>query len=238
MREKARNLVYLDPERYLDINSAGILPWATMIIPFIIFFASVSLHYTAIAITVCVCFLSKLIFVRIIQSDRIKKSFRLRFLVNGMMSFYVYADLFLLALMFSIATRAQVAIWLLSSVIVFDIAYIVAIVFMVHRDKFKGYKKEKINIKFKKASMIAGIILPTMGSLGYFTSKLIDKTNAVPSSIKLDIIFILLSFLLAALSLGFVNFVQYFYCVKYKINCDEKGKDSSPLLESTKAKSK
>lgn len=80
-----------------------------------------------------------------------------------MMSFYVYADLFLLALMFSVATRAQVAIWLLSSVIVFDIAYIVAIVFMVHRDKFKGYKKEKINIKFKKASVIAGIILPTMG---------------------------------------------------------------------------
>lgn len=72
MREKARNLVYLDPERYLDINSAGILPWATMIIPFIIFFASVTLHYTAIAITVFVCFLSKLIFVRIIQSDRIK----------------------------------------------------------------------------------------------------------------------------------------------------------------------
>ena len=79
MREKVKSLIYLDAERYIDIGSVKILPWATIILPFSVIIGSSALQWTGMLVAACICFFSSLILVRLLQSSRIKKTFRLRF---------------------------------------------------------------------------------------------------------------------------------------------------------------
>ena len=229
MREKVKNLIYLDSERYMTINTIKIMPWATVILPFSVIVGSGALRWMGMLVVMSVCFFSSLILTRILQSNRIKKTFRLRFLVNGIVSFYMFAELSLLMLLISMAVKTRIMRWLLSAVIIFVVFYICIVVYMVHTNGFKRVKKAKMNRKFQAISTIAGALLPASGSIGYFASKAF--TDTIPSVTKIDLACVLMSFVLVAISLGFINFVKYFYCVKYEINCDEKGKNHSPYLE-------
>lgn len=238
MREKVKSLIYLDAERYIDIGSVKILPWATIILPFSVIIGSSALQWTGMLVAACICFFSSLILVRLLQSSRIKKTFRLRFLVNGIVSLYMFVEFSLFILMVSMALNTAIMLWLLSAVVAFILLYICIIVCMVHSNSFKSINNVKANRKFQKVSMIAGMLLPASGSIGYFVSKSRNSIDTITSTIKIDAACILTSFVLVAISLGFINFVQYFYCVKYGINCDERGKNHSPCLEYTPKKKK
>ena len=79
-------------------------------------------------------------------------------------------------------------------------------------------------------------IFPLMGVAGMNTSKFLraHATKSVQTTFML-IGFILLVFLPA---LAHINFVQYYYCKRYKITCDEEGNSTSPELERKPKKSK
>lgn len=238
MREKVKNLIYLDAERYIDIDSVKVLPWATIILPFSVIIGSSALQWTGMIVAACICFFSSLILIRLLKSNRIKKTFRLRFLVNGIVSLYIFVEISLFMLMISMALKTTIMFWVLSAVIAFIVLYICIIVCMVHNDGFKSIQKVKTNRKFQKVSMIAGVFLPASGLIGYFLSKSMNRIDTITSTIKIDVVCILTSFVLVAISLGFINFVQYFYCVKYGINCDERGQNHSPCLEYTPKRKK
>ena len=141
MKEKAKNLIYFDADKYININSIKVLPWATIIIPIFILVGSIVKHWTGMIVAVCVWFFSSVLFVNILQSNCVKKTFRIRFLVNGVVSFYVFAILSLIMIATSMATGSHILLWLLPTVFAFVVVYICMVVYTVHIDGFKKIRK-------------------------------------------------------------------------------------------------
>ena len=232
MREKVTNLVYLDSERYISIDSIEVLPWGTILLPFFVIVTSIAKHWPAMIIVTCVYFFSSLILISVLRSGKIQKTFRLRFLVNGIVSVYIFAALLLPTLVIAMAVESSIMYWLLPAIGVFVAFYICLIVYMVHINGFKYIRKAKMNRKFQKISAVAGMLLPAAGSIGFFLSRSVDISDTVPLNVEANVVCVVMSFVLIGVSLGFIGFVQYFYAVKYDINCDESGKNCSLLLES------
>ena len=90
MKENVRDLIYLDPKRYISIQSLRVLYWAISIIPIIMLIwgivaiKTIGLNWMSLfpLISIAVWSLLYWTFVLTVQGKK-KKTFELRFLVNG-----------------------------------------------------------------------------------------------------------------------------------------------------------
>lgn len=247
MKENVRDLIYLDSKRYISIQSLRVLYWAISIIPFImIIWGIVAINNIGLngmslfpLISIAVWSLLYWIFVLTIQRKKTKKTFELRFLVNGLSGLLIsslfwilYASLSLIdndpSIGFSFLLRILFFYLFLSTF------YIGLVVLGVHKGIFKKIKEKSQTPKALAISAFFVAILPSTGAMGMYTSRIIRAHASVAiQDIVGHFALVLVIFLPI---LAHINFVQYFYCKKYKISCDEYGNTTSPNLEYQKSK--
>lgn len=242
MEEKAKSIVYLDTNRYMSVKSLRIFYWAIIIIPVILLvfgiaaINTIGVNFISLfpLISIGIWTLLYWIFVLILQSGKIKKTFELRFLVNGVSGLLISSLFWILHTSLSLlendpAIGFRFLLWILLFYLLFSILYIVLIVLGVHKGVFKKIKEKSQTPKFLAISAFFAAILPSAGTIGMFTSKIFRAhTSVAVQDIVGHSALILVIFLPI---LAHINFVQYFYCKKYKIYCDESGDTTSPDLE-------
>lgn len=173
------------------------------------------------------------IFVLTIRVKR-RKTFELRFLANGLSGFSVSSLFWILYASLSLFQEATVMgfeflLWVLLFYLIFSVLYICLIVLGVHKGIFKKIKEKSQTPKALAISAFFAAILPGAGAIGMHAHRILRAHASVAvQDIVESFAFISIIFLPA---LAHINFVQYFYCKKYKIFCDENGNTTSPNLE-------
>lgn len=248
MENKVRDLVYLDTKKYLSLNNLRRFYWCGIIIPFIMAVISiVSIKYNGInwkslfpLVSIAVWSLLYWIFVLTVQSKRTKKTFELRFLVNGISGFMLSSLMWIIFASFNLdATTSFLSfdffLWILGFYLLFSLIYVIAIILCVHKGVFAWLREKGKTKTARILSSIFGGLIPVFAVLGMYSSRLMRAHASISTQYTvMTIITILVIFIPA---LAHINFVQYYYCKKYGINCDEHGNTTSPKLERGPSKS-
>lgn len=242
MKDNARDLIYLDTKRYISISKIKTFYWVTLIIQiFMVIVGIASIKTNGVNLKslfplICSAVWSLLywIFVLMIQSKRTRKTFELRFMVNGICG--LLTSLLFLCIYITICLVADspafdpgFTVWILLTYLLISLLYIGLIVIGVHKGVFKKIrKKSNVPIVLAVDAFLAAI-LPLAGLFGIFTSGYLRAhASAGAQDIAAAVCFVLLIFIPA---LAHINFVQYYYCKKYGIISDENGDTTSPMLE-------
>ena len=242
MREKARDLIYLDSQRYLSLSNIRGLYWYVIVFSLVmVILGFAAMNALGVGLISLFPIISNIflnlfywIFVLTIQSKRVKKTFELRFLVNGIVGFFLSLFFWAECTSFNLVADEPLidftfCLWILFFYLFFSAIYIALVILGVHKGIYRKVKEKGQTPKFLAISALLSAILPFSGALGIFTSKMLRKYATVHvQNISFMICIITLIFVLA---LSHINFVQYYYCKKYKILCDEHGNTTSPMLE-------
>ena len=241
MKKNVRDLIYLDSKRYISIQSLRVLYWAISIIPIIMLIwgivaiKTIGLNWMSLFPLISIVAWSLLywMFVLTVQRKK-KKTFELRFLVNGVSGLLISSLFWILFASLSLLEDVPTIgfgflLWILLFYLLFSILYIGLVILGVHKGIFKKIKEKTQTPKFLAISAFFAAILPSTGIMGIYASRIL---RAYASVAVQDIVgrsaLILVIFLPI---LAHINFVQYFYCKKYEILCDENGNTTSPNLE-------
>ena len=112
MREKVRDLIYLDTERYTSLDNLRVFYWGIIILPFfMVLIGIISIKMIGVCwrslfpiVSIAVWSVLYWIFVLTIQSKKTKKTFELRFLVNGICGVFLSSLWWIFAASFSFPT--------------------------------------------------------------------------------------------------------------------------------------
>ena len=248
MKENVRDLIYLDSKRYISIQSLRVLYWAISIIPFIMFvwgivaINTIGLNWMSLfpLISIAVWSLLYWTFVLTVQGRK-TKTFELRFLVNGVSGLLISSLFWILYASLSLLESTPVIgfdflLWILIFYLLFSILYIGLVILGVHKGVFKRIKEKSQTTKALAISAIFAAVLPSTGAMGMYASRILRAHASVAmQDIVTTAALVLVIFLPI---LAHINLVQYFYCKKYKIFCDEFGNTTSPNLEYHKSNKK
>lgn len=249
MREKACDLVYLNTKKYLSFKMLKSFYFKIFILHiFMVTISAASIVSYGVnwktlfpLISFIVWSLLYWIFVFVIASKRTKKTFELRFLVNGISCLFTSSIVWLIGTSVILVADDQIvgfdfSLWVLFFYFLFSAAIIGFTVLKVHKGVYKKIREKSRTPKAIAIASFFAAIIPISGALGIYTSKLLRAyTSDKVQNIAIIVCFVLLVFLPA---LGHINFVQYYYCRKYNILCDEFGNPTSPMLEPKYNKSK
>lgn len=241
MKENVRDLIYLDSKRYISIQSLRVLYWAISIIPFImIIWGIVAINTIGLnwmssfpLISIAVWSLLYWTFVLAVQGRK-TKTFELRFLVNGVSGLLISSLFWILYASLSLLENAPVIgfdflLWILLFYLIFSAFYIASVILGVHKGIFKKIKEKSQTPKALAISAFFAAILPSTGAMGMYASRILRAHASVAIQDIVGTTALVLVIFLPILA--HINFVQYFYCKKYKISCDEYGNTTSPNLE-------
>ena len=248
MENKVRDLVYLDTKKYLSLNNLRRFYWCGIIIPFIMAVISiVSIKYNGInwkslfpLVSIAVWSLLYWIFVLTVQSKRTKKTFELRFLVNGISGLMLSSLMWIIFASFNLdATTSFLSfdffLWILGFYLLFSLIYVIAIILCVHKGVFAWLREKGKTKTARILSSIFGGLIPVFAVLGMYSSRLMRAHASISTQYTVMTIIVILVIFIPAMA--HINFVQYYYCKKYGINCDEHGNTTSPKLERGPSKS-
>lgn len=231
-----KNFIYLDTNNYISLDSLKIFYWAIIIIPFMMVVMGIVGKSLFALVFVTAWSLIYWIFVLLIQSRYVKKTFELRFVVNGITGLLISSLVWGFYATFNITSETSTLtldyfIELIMFYIGVTLLYTIIIIFGIHTGMYSKFKKRRSGA-FSFVTRMLSIILPSAGVFGMYTSRLLrDRGDLTVQSGVASLCFMLLIFLPG---LANINFVQYFYCKKYKITCDESGNSISSQLVSQK----
>ena len=242
MRDNVRDFIYLNTKQYISLSLLQVFYLLNIIIIEIIMVLGVALikksgvnWKSLFPLTSIVAWnLFYATFVLTVRNKKIKKTFELRFLVNGISGLLISSLFWILYTTISLASNElffdfDISVFLLCFYFLFSVLYIFFIVCGVHHGAYKKMQEKKQSPKVIALTAFVAALLPGAGVSGMLTSKLLrayasENTQSIVASVGL----VLMIFIPA---LAHINFVQYFYCKKYKIFCDEYGNAASPNLE-------
>lgn len=245
MKKNACDLIYLDTQRYTSLRDLKIIYCAIIIIPLsmvvigIAAINTVGVNWKSLFPLASIGVWSILywLLVFILQCRKVKKTFELRFLVNGLSGLLVSLLFWILYSSLSLFDNNPLigfdfSLWILLFYLLFSTLYIGLVILGVHKGIFRKIKEKSQTPKALAISAFFSAILPSAGIMGMYTSKMLraHASDAVQDIVG-TIALVLMIFLPI---LAHINFVQYFYCKKYKIFCDEYGNTTSPNLEHQK----
>ena len=157
MKNNARDLIYLDTRRYMSLDNLRVFYWAIIIIPIImvtwgiaaINTVGVNLRSLFPLISIGIWSLFYWLFVLIIQSPKIKKTFELRFLVNGISGFLISSLFWIIYASLSLLDNNPIigfdfSLWILFLYLLFSVFYIGLVVLGVHKGIFKRIKENNL----------------------------------------------------------------------------------------------
>lgn len=241
MKEKARDLVYLDPERYISLETIKIFYWGSLFIQIALLVVGVAgIKTNGVILELLFPLLSPIIWsllywVFVLKIQGAQKTFELRFLVNGVSGLLFFFLFWILFATLGILQEFEdqpmfefdFCLWVLLFYIIFSVTYVALIVSGVHNGVYKKAKKSKQAKGLMRKALYA-VVLPSLGIVCVYISEML-KGEASNSIQKIIMTFIGVSVIFLP-ALAHINFVQYYYCKKYKIFCDEDGNTTSPGL--------
>lgn len=239
MKKKATDFVYLNTKSYLSTQQLLTSVALLAVFASILFeLGSMTKNWTP-AIVAGGSLFAYIAFVWMIISGRIKNSFPLRFLVNGTSLLFLSILWSELCFAFvSIAEPKMLSLLLPVGIlyVIFSLLYVGFTVIGVHVGIY-GHIRHFNNMPAVVAiNAVLSSFIPVAGVLGMLHGRELRLTLASDEQInRMFMLGVALAFLCA---LGHVNFVQYYYCIKYSILCDENGDTTSPkLIPAKKAES-
>lgn len=245
MKEKVYNFIYLNSNRYLSLHCLQTFYWAIIIFPLtMIAWGIAAIRFIGVngkslfpLVSAIVWSSVYWIFVLTVKSKRTPKSFALRFLVNGISGILVSALFWCLYTSFILLDGNPIvgfdfAIGILIFYLLFSVLYMGIVVLGVQKGIFRKIRKKAQSPKAISLSAFFSALLPMAGVMGMYTSKILRAYTCI--TVQNIVGTVALVFVIFIPILAHVNFVQYFYCKKYKISCDEFGNTTSPNLEPTK----
>ena len=236
MRENAQDFIYLNTQSYIGLRDLKVFYWSTFIFQVFLFvLGSTGKTIMPMVSSIIWSFLYWM-FVLVLQSKFVKKTFELRFLVNGVAGVFFVAIWWLFFASFSLVAdkfvfEFDLFLWLLPLYLLFTIVYL----FLLSYGVRKGiWRKVREKSQSPMAIWLTGIctsLIPISGIIGIYTARLM-KTQASTSEreFMLAITCVSVFFLLGLTN---IQFLQYYYCKRWNITCDEAGNKTSPKLEST-----
>lgn len=245
MKEKVYDFIYLNSNRYLSLHCLQTFYWAIIIFPLtMIAWGIAAIRFIGVngkslfpLVSAIVWSSVYWIFVLTVKSKRTPKSFALRFLVNGISGILVSALFWCLYTSFILLDGNPIvgfdfAIGILIFYLLFSVLYMGIVVLGVQKGIFRKIRKKAQSPKAISLSAFFSALLPMAGVMGMYTSKILRAYTSI--AVQNIVGTVALVFVIFIPILAHVNFVQYFYCKKYKISCDEFGNTTSPNLEPTK----
>lgn len=239
MRNKIYNFVYLNTGNYISYNFLKTFYWAVLILPFFMAVMSISsiklngVSWRTLFPLVSIAVWSFLywVFVLTIKNNHVKKSFELRFLVNGIVGVAISSLIWVFFASWNLVAdipflKFNVFLWMIPIYILVSVLYIASIVIGVHNGIYA-----KMKVKGKTLATLS-TSLSLAVALGILISHLLKDTASM--KVQYIVVTIAVVVLIFVPILAHINFVQYFYCKKYSINCDENGYTTSFKLEPEK----
>ena len=249
MDKKVKNLIYLDTNRYISLSSLKTFYWASIILPIMmIVMGAVSIKLNGVnwksifpLASVFIWSLLYWIFIFTIQSKKTKKTFELRFLVNGISGLFLFSLFLLLYTSINLVADKTIvgfdfSLWILLFYVIFSAIYIALVIYGVHKDIYKNIREKSKTPKAVAIATLFSMLIPYMSALGVYASKILRANASIEA--QYIVIAVCFLFLIFIPILAHINFVQYYYCKKYKIFCDENGDTTSPYLEPQPRKNK
>lgn len=242
MRERARDFIYLHTKRYMSLDNLRVFYWAILIIPFsMVVLGSAAIKMTGVGwrslfplVSIAIWSLLYWALVFVLQNRKTKKTFALRFLVNGLSGLLLSSLFWILYTSICLIADKWIfgfdfCLWILFFYLLFSVLYVMLIILGVHKGVYKKIRKKTHTPRALALDAVLASLIPVSGVLGMMTSKwLRAHTNDRTQDLVAALGFVFLIFIPA---LAHINFVQYYYCKKYKILCDENGDTTSPDLE-------
>lgn len=245
MKEKVYDFIYLNSNRYLSLHCLQTFYWAIIIFPLtMVAWGIAAIRFIGVngkslfpLVSAIVWSSVYWIFVLTVKSKRTPKSFALRFLVNGISGILVSALFWCLYTSFILLDGNPIvgfdfAIGILIFYLLFSVLYMGIVVLGVQKGIFRKIRKKAQSPKAISLSAFFSALLPMAGVMGMYTSKILRAYTSI--AVQNIVGTVALVFVIFIPILAHVNIVQYFYCKKYKISCDEFGNTTSPNLEPTK----
>lgn len=160
-----------------------------------------------------------------------KQSYTLRFLSDGIVDTCLSALFLTLAYMVLCATNCDTDFVKYGTLITYVVFVILYIVLMVGSSKSDKYHQQGQSREVKKSLLFIGSLIPLSGIIGIVAARIIFGVFDFKNQVAVYVAFVAFTFISLFFSLGSVNFIKYYYCKKYNINCDSEGKNCSPGLE-------
>ncbi len=231
LKKKATDFVYLSTKSYLSrqqlLTSVAVLA----VFASLIFEASTATKDWLPSLIAGVSLGAYIWFVWMILSGRIKNTFPLRFLVNGISIVFLSVLLAEFVLTFVLLAEPKIMSLLLPIgmlYILFSLLYVATTVIGVHAGAYGRVRRFNNMPAVIAVNAVLSSLIPVSGAIGMLDAKISRFTlTTVEQSHQIFLLGVVLFFICA---LGHVNFVQYYYCIKYSILCDENGDTTSPKL--------
>ena len=234
MEKKIQNFVYWNTEKYISLGTLKIVYCIISYFALMMVAAGIITKSLFALLSIAIWSLLYWSFVLVIHSKHVKKTFALRFLVNGITSVFVSSFCWLF---FTCINRVadvpmfepDFSLWVLLFYFIFNVIYISIIIFRIHKGM---YAEKKVKHFGPVAHAIMGFLAVIFSILGRF-SRSTKNLLLAHVSVRAINIFVMSSFALFTFApvLMHTDFLRYYYCKKYGITCDEKGNSTSPKLE-------
>lgn len=236
MRKKVYDFVYLNTGNYISYGFLQNFYWYIFIIPFSMAVMSIALiHINGVSwktlfplVSITVWSILYWAFVLTIKSRHDKGYFNLRFLVNGIVGVAISSLIWIFLASFNLVAdkpffNFNVFLWMIPIYMLVSVLYIASIIIGVHNGVCVKIKvKGKTIVAFSTSISIAA-------GLGIAISRLLREMAS--QKVQHIVITFCTVILIFVPILAHINFVQYFYCKKYNINCDQNGDTTSSGLE-------
>lgn len=236
MENKIRNYIYQNDTNYTSYDSMKYLFVCIFLFLSLIIgtFATVAKLWWGLCILI---FLDISFLLCLIVIPHIKKTYRIRFLsegiINTLLSLLFLSSAFII--LFSTGCdSAGLTCATLISYLLFTTLILVYNICYSRSDAFQSPD----NVIRKKSLIFLGTLIPFSGTIGMIIAKIIFKTFDFNNQVATYICYTILVLVSFLFSFGYSNYLKYYYCVKYKIYCDSDGIENSPELSHKKTKRK
>ncbi len=232
MESKIRNYIYYNDTNYTSYDSMKYL--------FICIFLFLSLIVGTFAIVaelwwgLCILISLDITFLLyMIVIPHVKKNYSFRFISEGiidtLLSLLFLSSAFII--LFSTGYGSpELVFGTLVSYLIFATAVLGYTVCYSKSDIFLT----PVNVSPKKHLLALGALIPFSGIVGMVIAKIIFRTFNFENHVAVYVFFTIFVVVSLFFSFGYSNYIKYYYCIKYKIFCDEFGNSNSPELESKK----
>ncbi len=198
MREKVKELIYLDTNRYISIDSLRIFYWAIIIIPLImVVFGIAAINTIGVnwrslfpLISIGIWSLLYWTFVLTVQGRK-TKTFELRFLVNGISGLLISSLFWILYASLSLLENAPVIgfdflLWISLFYLLFSILYIGLVILGVHKGVFKKIKEKSQTPKLWQFQLSLPLFFQVQAQWVCILPEYLERTQVLQCRISLE----------------------------------------------------
>lgn len=184
-------------------------------------------HFVIILFIINAAFLLHLLFLKLVY----KNTYPMRFLSDGIVDVLISCLFLTSAFVILCANGCDTNFLVIGTLLLYMIYLCLLIPWMIKRSKSDIYIKYlQMGKKEIPIEIIAGYIIPMSGIIGMVIARIVTSVFDLKNNTIVYIVFAGCVVVSMCFSLGGGNFLKYYYCIRYKIICDQQGNTTSPNL--------